>query len=405
MVFYDILQPNSSIHVNNKTAANLLDRFFALVLDYLVISPFVLFLLYISLGSELGYLKRHPQAAESEIYLVLLAFGYILFFSLIQSVFITFWRATPGQHFLKMHLEFQEAQTMIFFRAFLRQSSFWISFLFFGIPLLSMLTSKSRRTFYDKLSDVVVLTQKKESQIFGFEKEYKYWQSFMATVLLFFGFLLSAITWKTYSQVVNRAASFYSYQAQNYFCEELSDVGLENRLPTAIALNLAKQLSDDCLDREANFTLWKEKKSDYSLAYYAKSLTTDDLTKEKKYLLQSCQGQDLSEFNKLTFGCKLADSFLNKKFKTLYSSLNQKNFLSDSLRYELGLILGKTKDLESNFSKINKYKSSKLIKKYQLKEAVLQKYYSKSNRMPASVGEKPAVSAEDQKIIELIGEL
>ena len=106
----------------------------------------------------------------------------------------------------------------------------------------------------------------------------------MATMVVFVGLLFTAYVWKNYSKVVQRVASFADLQDKSFFCEDLKALSLDERLSVAVALNLADQLSDECLDKESDFVLWKQRKSDYSLAYYAKSLTVEDTKKEKTYL-------------------------------------------------------------------------------------------------------------------------
>lgn len=406
MVFRDI---SSSFELNNlnqkKSAAHLMDRFFSFLIDYLVISPFVLFLLYLTFSNGFIFWKSNPMAPENELFFVILSFGYILYFCLIQGFFITLWKATPGQYFLKIKIEFNESDDLIFIRAFFRQMAFWVSFLFLGIPFLSMLTNKKRRTFYDRIGDVSVVSTKNEVDFFTFEKEYKYWQSFMATLVLFVGFLASAFIWKTYSKVVQRNLSFSALQEKLFFCEELENVNSNERLQMAIALNLTNQLTDICLDREADFVLWKQKKSDYSLAYYAKSLTTNDNEKEISYLKQACYGQNTDKFSSLSLGCKISYSFLNNKTEELYSDLNDDNFLNASLKYELSLILKKSEEIESNFAKIEKYNSIKSVKKYQIIEMLPKSIRpTVSERAPA--GMKSVNTSDDNtKIINLIEEL
>ena len=403
MVFQDISNPyNLNEFSKKKSAANLLDRFFSFLIDYLVISPFVIFLMYSIYSNGFKFWKSNPMAPENDLFILIIALSYILCFSLIQSWFIAIWNATPGQYFLKVRIDFHESDNLIFFRALSRQISFWISFLFFGIPFLSMMTNRTRRTFYDRVGDTSVITKKNEFDFFSYDKEYRYWQSFMATLVLFLGFLTSALIWKYYSKLVQRSASFYVLKDKSFFCEELKNLNMNERLQVAVALNLSNQLSDNCLDKEADFVLWKQKISDYSLAYYAKSLTTADREKEKSYLKQSCAGQNTNEYSSLSFGCKIAYSFLNNQIEELYAELNEEEFLAVSLKYELSLILSKASDIDVNFAKIEKFNSLKLIKKYQVMEMLTRNVKGASGgRAPASFNFDADFSYNDE-IINLI---
>lgn len=405
MVFQDI---GNSFELNKlnqkKSTANLMDRFFSFLIDYLVISPFVLFLLYTTFNNGFNFWKQNPSAPENELFVVIFSVGYVGYFCLIQSLFVAFWRATPGQYFLKVRFEFHESEDLIFLRVLVRQISFWFSFALLGIPFLSVMTNKKRRTFYDRIGDVSIVSTKNEFENFTHDSEYRYWQSFVATLIVFVGFLFSALIWKNYAKIVMRSSSFTALQNERYFCEEIRDVNLDQRLQFAVALNFAGQLSDDCLNREADFVLWKQKLSDYSLAYYAKSLTTDDVAKVENYLRQSCSGQNTDEFSTLTLGCKISYSFLTGEIDKLYAELNGNNFLNDALKYELGLHLDKTEDQGGNFAKIEKYNSLKLIKKYQVVEMLTHNLNATAERLPAA--HPPENKSEhNEKIIDLIEEL
>jgi uncharacterized RDD family membrane protein YckC len=406
MVYQDISKP---VNLNQlgakKSTANLMDRFFSFLIDYFVISPFVFFLLYVTFSNGFVFWQANKTAPENDLFIWILAVTYALYFSLIQSLFIAVCRATPGQFFLKVRIEFSETQNIIFLRAFLRQLGFWFSFIFLGLPFLSVMTNKARRTFYDRISDTFIVSTKEEvnSSPLGFENEFKYWQSFMATMVVFVGLLFASYIWKNYSKVVQRVASFAELQDKRFFCEDLKGVNIDERLAVAVALNLADQLSDECLDKESDFVLWKQRKSDYSLAYYAKSLITQDGEKEKKYLKQACSGQDVYSFEALTLGCKVAYSFLNDKLEELYQDLDAETFLTAALKYELSLNLNKSGEVKANLAKIGQYNTLKIIKKYQVIEMLSQQELTQG-RAPASTSSDIEVGARN-KIIDLIGEL
>ena len=406
MVFQDI---GRSFELNQlhkkKSTPNLMDRFFSFLIDYLVISPFVLFLLYSSFNNGFNFWKQNPAAPENEMFVFIFSIGYVAYFALIQSFFISIWRATPGQYFLKIRIEFQETEDLIFFRALARQLSFWFSFGLLGIPFLSVMTNKKRRTFYDRIGDVSIVSLKNEFENFTYELEYKYWQSFVATLIIFVGFLFSALVWKSYSRIVDRTSSFIALNDKGFFCEQLEGVTLEERLPTAIALNFAGQLTDTCLDREADFALWKQKTADYSLAYFAKSLTSNEEIKEKNYLKQACVDQNTDDFSTLNAGCKYSYSFLTGDLDRLYADLKGINFLDVAMKYEIGQVLDKKGEAEKNFTKIEKYNALKLIKKYQVVEMLMQNKANNSERLPASFNSENVEVDRNDKIIELIGEL
>lgn len=424
MVFPDITETkrHTEISSTHSAPAALLDRFFAFLIDYLITSPFVLFTLYIVYNNGFQFWRTHPQAPENDVFMVIAAISYIALFSFIQSLFIAIWHATPGQYFLKIRLQFHEHERFIFFRAFARQMSFWFSFLLLGIPFLAVMSNRQRRAYYDRLSDVTVVSRKEEQAFFGFEREFVYWQSFTVTLSLFVGFLFSAWIWNNYEKIVQRAGSFAALEQQSFFCETLKGVPLPDRLPTAIGLNFVEQLSDECLNKEADFVFWKYKKGDYSLAYYAKSMTTSDVAKEKQYREQACKGEESAEYAKLSLGCRVARSFdveaegdelaaLAVK-NELYSSLSGDSFLQAALKYELGKKLQKDDELAANFAAVVRFNHLRAVKKYQISEMLTRLPKDETLRAPASSEEGAEVTPQpasgekaEAEILRLLGEL
>lgn len=385
MVFQDINY--SQIQVTEKTIhpAKIIDRIFSFVIDYLVISPFVMFALYLVFNNGFVFAKNNPLAPENDLFYILMAASFLFLFSLVQLLFVEIWKATPGQYFLKIRFEFDEVNSLSMVRLFFRQILFWFSFGLLGMPFLSVLTNKRRRTFYDQVADVSVVTTKEEAFSFTFEHEFKYWRALVATLTVFFVFIFSTFVWSNYKHIVGRAVSFAQLQDKKFFCDGLESFEYDKRLEAAVALNLVNQLSDECLDREADFVLWKQKYDSYSMAYYAKSLTTDDSEKESKYLSQACDGEAAEA---RTLGCRVASAFEKQQFNELYESLSEQSLLSDVLKYEMALKLQKTEEAEESFAKLSQYNSLKPMRKYQLLEMLNQGDVVEENkRAPASVSD------------------
>jgi uncharacterized RDD family membrane protein YckC len=380
MVFQDISSLFDLNKVNRpKSSAQMLDRFFSFVIDYIVISPFVMFGLYFLLGEGFQFWKTNPTAPENDIFVVIVGISFVILFSLIQTYFVSIWSATPGQYFLKIKFEYEDSDSSPIVKVFIRQILFWVSMVFLGIPFLSVLADKKRRTFYDKIGGVQVVSLKNENFTVGFENEYKYWQAFMTTLSLFFGFVLAAYIYQNYHNIVGRVVSFNELKSKNFFCEDLAAVSIENRLETAVALNLVDQLSDACLDREADFVLWRNRSIDVSLAYYAKSLTAETKEKEQSYLFQACDGQDINRLESLTNGCQIASAFKEKRIEEFFYNLKPGNILNDVLKYELSKIYDDKESDELKFNRLEAYNELKGIKKYQFYELVAQLYPDNAN--------------------------
>ena len=426
MVYHDI---GNQVELNKigkvKSTAHLMDRLFSFLIDYLVISPFVLFVLYVTFYQGFTYLKSNPLADERDLFYILVAFSGVIYFSLVQTLFIYVWKATPGQYFLKMKLEFAEGLSLVFIRALFRQllgNFTFVIFVFsgwltvnrpapyfaliltvFGLSYLSFMTNRARRTFYDQVTDVSVVTLKTEKSFFDFEIEFRYWQSLLATLSIFAGILLVSVIVGNYEKVLNRGASLAKLEGDGFFCAEMNSVKNTERLETAVALNLVDRLSDDCLDREADFVLWRQKSGDYSLAYYAKSLTTQNNEKETGYLQQACFGENLLESDKLTAGCRIANAFLTRNFDGLYGQLHETNLLSEILKYQLSLALNKTDQTEKNFAALEKYNSLKAVKKFQVLEMMAAATTAPdAGRSPASesAGSAPTNTERLQKLVD-----
>ena len=378
--------------------ASLTDRLFSFLLDYLILTPLVSFLLLLGFKKEFTIWNENSLTAENQPLFILLACSFLISFSLLQSFFIYFWEATPGQYFLKLRTQNLQNSELNFFKIMIRQLGFWISISFLGLPWLGVLTDPIQRTFYDKLSDTRVVSLKSEQFYFNFEFEIKYWRAFLATVIVFFSFILAAVGWQHHQKIKNAVYSFQQMKSEQFFCDELKSVQLLQRLQTAIALNLVGQLSDRCVDKEADFVLWKMNNPELkSLAYYAKSITESDADHEQDYLRQACAEKE-NQF----LGCELAAAFLNYDFNHLYSVLGSKNqektFLVSTFRYELGLILEQKSDEKNNFQKLKAFDTHDQVKKYLLSEILSRTLTSSQTARRSSnraLGRRPASSSDE----------
>lgn len=390
MVYQDF-PPDSGHHSDSRLNSTqrenpvLLDRFFSFLIDYVVLSPFVSFFVYFFFKDAILFWRANPDAPEQFSLIAIIAVSGVVVFSLLQATFIYLWRATPGQYFLKMQIQFADGH-LLFWRAFLRQFGFWCTPLFLGIPWIAMLSHPQHKTFYDRLADCRIVSFKSERG-FTFEAETKYWQSLLATLILFVGFLFASFIWTRYDRIIQRVASFQQLEKNNFFCEDLKSVSLGGRLQTAVAMNVVGQVTDDCLDREADFVIWKDKSADLSLAYFAKSLTEKNTKQETEYLNEACATETDLRFAESSLGCQLAQTSISQNYERMYARLaTVDNLLGDTYRYEYGLALGKKMDVVKNFTTLKKYSTLKLVKRYLLSEMISEMSSEKpaGGRAPAS---------------------
>lgn len=395
MVYKDISDLRPIDFFKQETSqASVLDRCFSFLIDYLLLSPIVSFVLIVFFKTELSIWRSSEgfvnNKAELWPIIFLLSLSYVFLFSLIQTISIYLLQATPGQHFLKLKMIYEKEDSFSFFKLWTRQIFFWLSFLFCGFPFLSILSDQKQKTFYDRLAGVQVVSMKKKQHYFSFETETIYWKSFASTVTVFLTILILGFGWFQHDKITHAAYSFNKKNKDQYFCQELKSVHLKDRLQTAIALNMVGQISDACVDKEADFALWSMHDEELkSLAYYGKSLTETDSDQEKKYLNQACEFQE-----KKYLGCVIAKSFLDNDLEKFYTDLNKNkypdNLLMNIVRYEIGLTLDKEENRKNNFKSIQKYDQVLAVKKYLLSE-ILENQPVNTNqngqRSPASLND------------------
>lgn len=387
MVFHDGSTEDYKKKFQPLASASVLDRVFSFFLDYLILAPLVSFVNLLIFKNEMLVWRNVGSAqgfgAETLPLFVSICAVFILLFSFIQAIFIWKWQATPGQYFLKIKVEVNSKVGLSFLRILIRQISFWLSIVFLGIPFLAIMGHPDGKTFYDRLTETEIKSLKSNPARFTFETESQYWRSLISTLTIFIFFLVVAAGWNTHSNIQKGSYSFMKKQKANYFCSELRAVDIGERLQTVIALNLVGQIEDVCVDKEADFVLWKSAdKAQRSLAYYAKSLTEDETenSQEQAYLQQACAGKLRNHF-----GCQIATAFQTDTLENFYNKLSASNstdsLLTSTFKYELSIILNKTDSTAAHFQKLKMHDDLKVVKKYLLSEFVNQ---SKATRSPAS---------------------
>lgn len=372
MVYPDLTYttPNQFLDVlASKNHVNIRDRFFSFFLDYLVITPFVSLLFLLIFKKEILFLKDKTYLPELWPNIFLFGFLYLVVFSLLQALCIYYFRATPGQSILKIKVEVLNSKDFLLWRCFLRQFSFWGSFVFLGIPLISMLTHSHQMTFYDRLADLQLYSIKTGFSTANFQRESFYWKKISAIMTACFSTFVVLFLFNFYQSLSNKKLSLRSLQNQGYLCFELQGLATENRLEYAIALNLVNQLSDRCLDHESDFVLWGSSSKEQSLAYLAKSLTAVSSDLEKSYLKISCSVSK----SELNLSCLLAHFLLSGEqevlLKHLYSQQFKESFLQSVLKYELA----EQSNQPIYLSDLKKYTQIRSVKKYLISELLLNK--------------------------------
>ncbi len=390
MVYHDGSAEINLRKSQSLAPATVLERVFSFFLDYLILAPAVSFINLLIFKNEMIAWRNVGSSAafgaeSAPLFFSICAF-FIILFSAMQAIFIWKWQATPGQYFLKIKVEFNPQIGLSFLRILIRQLSFWLSIALLGIPFLAVMGHPDGKTFYDRLTETQIKSLKKNPVRFTFETEGQYWRSLISTLSVFVFILVAATSWNTHTNIRNKTYSFMKKQKANYFCSELRTVDMRDRLQTVIALNLVGQIEDICVDKEADFVLWKSAdEAQRSLAYYAKSLTeneTDD-AQEREYIKQACAGKLKSQL-----GCQIANAFQTDTLENFYTKLSTSedadNLLLSTLKYELSNMLDKTEMTTEHLNQLKAYDELKVVKKYLLSELVNRSITNQS-RSPASV--------------------
>ena len=232
MVYHDGQPLENASHLVLLKPATVLERVLSFFLDYIILAPLVSFLNLILFQKGMISWKNAGGSAEFAPYVFGLIFTFILFFSLLQSLFIYFLQATPGQYFLKVRMEMSERSGLVFLRILLRQISFWFSIPFLGIPWLAVMAHPESKTFYDRLTEISVVSLKSKQHRFKFELEKSFWRSFVATMSLFAAFLVFALCWNNYTAIKNNTYTFEKLKNENFFCAEIDGIQQQLRLET-----------------------------------------------------------------------------------------------------------------------------------------------------------------------------
>ncbi len=405
MVYQDI-STDFQDNKNNilKQHASVFQRMLSVLLDYFILTPIISFFCVSLFSQGLSLYKKFPKKSiEADIILFQVGVGFIFLFTVIQALSIFFMSRTPGQFFTKTYIHFDNKNTSLFFQAWIRQLGFMLSVMLLGLPFLAVFYHPQRTTFYERMTESSVLTKVKHSfSDFSWGVVERRYVSAFISVFSFCVLMLTVISFKYfYQKTVSSNLTFEKYKKEQNFCKELESVTQENRLNVATALNLLGVLSDECLDKEADFVLWRNY-SDLaqlelkSAAYFAKYLTAKNDDEENLYLHQVCAQ------NKNAQACSYSKAFATGDFEVLLdrAKADSAGLLSTVLIYESEKELGLNH--VDSLTQIQKYAEIKPINKFVISEKLNQLKGSK-NRQPAS----SAVTEPNQieNILKLVDQL
>ncbi len=292
MLFPDLSAPeisHSENKTNKKAIAFVADRFLALALDFLIMSPLVSLFLAGLMRKTKTYFLLDSQSAEGFVAGLLVFILGAALVVLIQSVFLYFWQATPGQFFMQMRVVSYppERERLTFSQCLVRSFCFCISFAALAIPFLEVLSHPLRRAFHERASDTMVITLKKVSDDGPHEMEERFISSWIRMGFLIFALCAVVSTLKVYHSL--HGGGYKTSAAATGQCKEIQDADLQgaSRLDAALALFMLNEISDECLHKEAEASLWGDPVNSQDMAYLAKYLISDK-EEQEAYFKKIC---------------------------------------------------------------------------------------------------------------------
>lgn len=295
MVFPDLSAPETKPHQpqsNTVPVAFVADRFVALLLDFLIFSPIVSLLIAGLVRQTKTFFLVDAQSAEGVVAAGLVGVAVIFVVTLLQSVFLYFWQATPGQLFLQLRVISYPVYRprLSYAQCFFRALGWSLSFLLLAIPFLEILSHPFRRAFHDRASDSLVITLKKVHDDGPVPMESRFIASWMRMSFLFLALFAVIGFFRTYHGLY--AGDFRS-SGQTFagLCRELPDGTVLDgaaRLDAALSLYMLNAVSAECLEKESDLALWGDPVGTQPLAYLAKFLLSEG-KEQDKYFSKLCE--------------------------------------------------------------------------------------------------------------------
>lgn len=294
MVFPDLSAPETQPHQpkpNTVPVAFVADRFVALLLDFLIFSPIVSLLISGLVRQTKTFFLLDTQSAEGLVAVGLVAVAAICLVTFLQSVFLYFWQATPGQLFVQLRVISYPIyrRRLTYAQCFFRALCWSLSFFLLAIPFLEILSHPFRRAFHDRASDTLVITLKKVYDEGPLPLESRFVGSWMRMSLLFLALFAAIGFLRTYHSLY--AGEFReSGKGLAGLCKELPDMSILDgaaRLDAALSLYMLNTVSAECLEKESDLALWGEPARIEPLAYLAKFVLSEG-KEQSLYLNKLC---------------------------------------------------------------------------------------------------------------------
>lgn len=398
MLFPDLSAPDINPLKEPKTqtpVAFVADRFLALILDFLIFSPIVSLLLAGLIRQAKTFFMVNVHSQEGLVAAGLVFVAAVAIIVLLQSVFLYYWQATPGQFFLQMRVVSYPnlRERLTYSQCLIRALGFCASFFMMALPFLEVLSHPLRRTFHERASDTLVITLKKVPDEGPVALEQRFISSWLRLSYLFFALFAFVGLLKTY-----HALSVGEYREVTpeavASCKELKAFDLQgpDRLDAALSLFVLNEITAECLQKEADASLWNDPVNSQAMAYLAKYLLVEG-DERAEYLKKACEQPTSSS-------CALAE-YLEDQDEQRLQQASQKLLITQVLAVEDRYA---RHDISGSLEAIQKLQQVEPLrramdKKYVRSIWALQQQQSsaKGSRVPASVDSKPWIEDFKEK--------
>lgn len=291
--------------------AHPLDRLAASIVDIsAVLLPLVLFLsapIKRILVSSL-LLQDHQSFLISALSILTLTFVVIVFY---QALFIYFFGTTIGKKIFHIRVVNVWGGGRVEFSDALKRSVIWFfETICLMIPHVSVFSDPKRRPIHDRISNTVVISEKKENVMApGFVELTlaKTFNSFTFAILAIVGIKISILIWQSLPE--NEVISLFA-GSSHQVCEDVEWASeswpkvereaFDGRIQVALGLFAAGEVPKTCLETEVNSFLSIEE-SESPVAYLAQAfIHSSNSELSNRYLKRICQ------LNENSSSCKMA---------------------------------------------------------------------------------------------------
>jgi uncharacterized RDD family membrane protein YckC len=267
---------------------HLSDRLKACAFDFFLIAPLASFLMMPFFRSLEKVIYVQPQAMNSStLWISFAALAGLTVIAVLTSFYVLL-QATPGMRLFKLKLQSIDGARITFTQALFRSFGILLSFFALGIPFISILADNKNQSWYDRMVQLEVKSEKADFSfnpfpVFRFEQlSHLFSLTGMSLCVLVFG---------------SHFSSEVSYwvglkPADQSFCESVIERPDTSRIESALKLFEFDFIDADCLRQEAlkaSFSLNEDERKFASVARY---LTVEDAGLSKKYLNLVCSGSD-----------------------------------------------------------------------------------------------------------------